>query len=143
MPELKGSKTHDNLKEAFAGESQANRRYLYFAQKADIEVTTLFLDCSGQELERRYNETRRRHPFSSDARTLTEAIEYERALLADVRALGDVKLSANWMAPAGRSLPPSAPAPAGNEVTSAGRSSTAQCQKPPRPGASGSNIVTA
>ena len=34
---LKGSKTHDNLKEAFAGESQANRRYLYFAQKADVE----------------------------------------------------------------------------------------------------------
>jgi len=37
MPELKGSKTETNLKEAFAGESQANRRYLYFAQKADVE----------------------------------------------------------------------------------------------------------
>jgi rubrerythrin len=37
MPELKNSKTHANLKEAFAGESQANRRYLYFAQKADVE----------------------------------------------------------------------------------------------------------
>src|SRR6202011_4880446 len=37
MPALNGSKTHDNLKEAFAGESQANRRYMYFAQKADIE----------------------------------------------------------------------------------------------------------
>jgi len=37
MAELKGSKTEENLKEAFAGESQANRRYLYFAQKADIE----------------------------------------------------------------------------------------------------------
>jgi rubrerythrin len=37
MPDLKGSKTQDNLKEAFAGESQANRRYLYFAQKADVE----------------------------------------------------------------------------------------------------------
>ena len=34
---LKGSKTEGNLKAAFAGESQANRRYLYFAQKADIE----------------------------------------------------------------------------------------------------------
>jgi rubrerythrin len=34
---LKGSKTHDNLKAAFAGESQANRRYLYFAAKADVE----------------------------------------------------------------------------------------------------------
>src|SRR6058998_422555 len=37
MPDLEGSKTHENLKEAFAGESQANRRYLYFAQKADVE----------------------------------------------------------------------------------------------------------
>src|SRR5690242_11310699 len=37
MKALKGSKTHDNLKAAFAGESQANRRYLYFAAKADIE----------------------------------------------------------------------------------------------------------
>ncbi len=37
MPEIQGSKTQENLKEAFAGESQANRRYLYFAQKADVE----------------------------------------------------------------------------------------------------------
>ncbi len=37
MPALNGSKTHGNLKDAFAGESQANRRYLYFARKADIE----------------------------------------------------------------------------------------------------------
>ena len=37
MPKLKGTKTEDNLKAAFAGESQANRRYLYFAQKADVE----------------------------------------------------------------------------------------------------------
>ena len=43
---LSGSKTEENLKAAFAGESQANRRYLYFAQKADIEgyndVATVF-----------------------------------------------------------------------------------------------------
>lgn len=46
MAELQGSKTEGNLKDAFAGESQANRRYLYFAQKADIEgyndVSVLF-----------------------------------------------------------------------------------------------------
>ena len=34
---LDGTQTHDNLKAAFAGESQANRRYLYFAKVADIE----------------------------------------------------------------------------------------------------------
>jgi rubrerythrin len=37
MPSLKGTETEQNLKDVFAGESQANRRYLYFAQKADIE----------------------------------------------------------------------------------------------------------
>ncbi|MEC8621577.1 MAG: rubrerythrin family protein [Pseudomonadota bacterium] len=37
MAGLKGTKTEENLKAAFAGESQANRRYLYFAQKADVE----------------------------------------------------------------------------------------------------------
>ena len=37
MPSLAGTNTETNLKDAFAGESQANRRYLYFAQKADVE----------------------------------------------------------------------------------------------------------
>ncbi len=37
---LKGSRTEDNLKLAFAAESQANRRYLYFAQQADVEGCT-------------------------------------------------------------------------------------------------------
>ena len=37
MANLKGSKTEKNLKDAFAGESQANRRYLYFAKIADVE----------------------------------------------------------------------------------------------------------
>jgi rubrerythrin len=37
MSSLKGTKTHGNLKDAFAGESQANRRYLYFAKVADVE----------------------------------------------------------------------------------------------------------
>ena len=37
MANLKGSKTEENLKAAFSGESQANRRYLYFANKADVE----------------------------------------------------------------------------------------------------------
>src|SRR5210317_2677095 len=34
---LKGTKTEENLKAAFAGESKADRRYLYFANMADIE----------------------------------------------------------------------------------------------------------
>jgi rubrerythrin len=53
MADLKGSKTHENLKAAFAGESQANRRYLYFARQADIEghpdVGGLFRDTAEAE----------------------------------------------------------------------------------------------
>ena len=37
MPSLKGTRTEQNLKDAFAGESQANRRYLYLARNADVE----------------------------------------------------------------------------------------------------------
>jgi rubrerythrin len=37
MPPLKGTKTELNLKAAFAGESQASRCYLHFAEKADVE----------------------------------------------------------------------------------------------------------
>jgi rubrerythrin len=53
MATLKGTKTHTNLKNAFAGESQANRRYLYFARQADIEgypdVGGLFRDTAEAE----------------------------------------------------------------------------------------------
>ena len=53
MADLKGSKTHQNLKDAFAGESQANRRYLYFAKVADVEgypdVAGLFRDTAEGE----------------------------------------------------------------------------------------------
>src|SRR5436853_6273064 len=53
MPKLEGTKTHQNLKDAFAGESQANRRYLYFAKVADVEgrpdVAGLFKDTADGE----------------------------------------------------------------------------------------------
>ncbi len=53
MAALNGTKTHQNLKDAFAGESQANRRYLYFAKMADVEgypdVAGLFRDTAEGE----------------------------------------------------------------------------------------------
>ena len=53
MATLKGTKTHEALKEAFAGESMANRRYLYFARKAELEglpeVKELFEDTAKGE----------------------------------------------------------------------------------------------
>ena len=51
--DLKGTSTHKNLKDAFAGESQANRRYLYFAKVADVEghpdLAGLFRDTAEGE----------------------------------------------------------------------------------------------
>jgi rubrerythrin len=53
MAELKDTKTRENLKQAFAAESMANRRYLYFARRADIEgypdIGGLFRDTSEAE----------------------------------------------------------------------------------------------
>jgi rubrerythrin len=58
MVALKGSKTHTNLKAAFAGESQANRRYLYFAKIADVEG---FPEVAGNFRETAEGETGHAH----------------------------------------------------------------------------------
>jgi len=60
MAALKGSKTEDNLKAAFAGESQANRRYLYFANKPMWKVNLTWLRCSAPRQKR--NRPRARSP---------------------------------------------------------------------------------
>lgn len=58
MASLKGTRTHQNLKDAFAGESQANRRYLYFAKVADIEG---YPDIAGNFRETAEGETGHAH----------------------------------------------------------------------------------
>lgn len=50
-------------------------------------VRFLYLDAKTDTLVKRFSETRRRHPFSGEERTLTEAIEFEREVFADVRSL--------------------------------------------------------
>ncbi|MBW8752565.1 MAG: RNase adapter RapZ [Sphingomonadales bacterium] len=57
-------------------------------KRDDLEVTTLFLDCSGRELERRYNETRRRHPLAADM-PVASGISAERELLEPLRRWAD------------------------------------------------------
>jgi UPF0042 nucleotide-binding protein len=59
--------------------------------RADLEVTTLFLDCSTAELERRYNETRRRHPLAQDVQAAT-GIRAERELLEPLRRWADMMI---------------------------------------------------
>ncbi|MGV2495802.1 RNase adapter RapZ [Pelagerythrobacter aerophilus] len=58
------------------------------AARRDLVVTTLFLDCNGGELERRYNETRRRHPMA-DGRPVRIGIQAERELLEPLRRWAD------------------------------------------------------
>ena len=57
--------------------------------RSDIELNTLFLDCASNELERRYNETRRRHALASDAPVST-GIRAERELLSPLRRWADL-----------------------------------------------------
>jgi len=58
-------------------------------QREDIELATLFLDCSSKELERRYNETRRRHPLAADM-PVSAGIRAERELLEPLRRWADM-----------------------------------------------------
>ncbi len=59
------------------------------SERPDLELTTLFLDCRGSELERRYNETRRRHPLAADI-PASAGISAERELLEPLRRWADL-----------------------------------------------------
>lgn len=58
-------------------------------QLNNIVLTTLFLDCAGHELERRFNETRRRHFLAQDM-PVASGIAAERELLSPLRRWADV-----------------------------------------------------
>ena len=58
------------------------------AGRTDLSATFMYIDCAGGELERRYNETRRRHPMAQD-RPLREGIAAERELLEPLRRWAD------------------------------------------------------
>ncbi len=58
-------------------------------RRADLEISLLFIDCASHELERRYNETRRRHPMAQE-RPLQDGIRAERDLLEPLRRRADM-----------------------------------------------------
>ncbi len=72
--------------------SQMIERVKKLSRRADLVLTTLFLDCSGQELERRYNETRRRHPLAQDM-PAASGIAAERELMEPLRRWADMVIS--------------------------------------------------
>lgn len=73
-----GARTRDFDPEAFIAQVARLR------ERTDLDIGTLFLDCSGHELARRYAETRRRHPLAED-RPVRDGIARERALLAPLK----------------------------------------------------------
>ena len=81
MAELKGSKTENNLQEAFAGESQANRKYLAFADKADAEghkqVARLFRAAAAAETVHAHAHLRALGGIKNTKENLQEAISGE------------------------------------------------------------------
>ena len=81
MPELKGSKTEKDLLEAFAGESQANRRYLAFSKQAEKEgyhqVARLFRAAAEAETVHAHNHLRALGAVKTTAENLKEAISGE------------------------------------------------------------------
>ena len=66
------------------------------SQRPDIALTFLFLDCAGGELERRFNETRRRHPMAA-GRPVMEGIAAERELLEPLRRWAEVVIETSGM----------------------------------------------
>ena len=73
--------SEDNLKEAFAGESQANRKYLAFAKKADKDnlkqVAKLFRAAADAETIHAHNHLRVLGGIKTTAENLQEAIDGE------------------------------------------------------------------
>lgn len=60
--------------------------------RQDIELATLYLDCSVGELERRYNETRRRHPMATEMPVAT-GISAERDMMEPLRRWADIVIN--------------------------------------------------
>jgi RNase adapter protein RapZ len=66
-------------------------------EREDLALSTLFIDCRSSELERRYNETRRRHPLAH-GRTALDGILAERDLLEPLRRWADMLIDTSQLA---------------------------------------------
>lgn len=94
------SKTDQNLMDAFAGESQANRKYLAFAKKAEqegfVQVARLFRAAAAAETIHAHNHLKELHGIKSTRENLMAAIsgesyEFQKmypAMISDAKAEG-------------------------------------------------------
>ena len=97
-----GSTAHDGIRAPLAIGFDARTRGFdpdgtialvkQLTRRGDLMISTLFLDCSDQELERRYNENRRRHPLA-DGKPVATGIAAERDLLAPLRRWADAVIT--------------------------------------------------
>lgn len=71
-----------------SGESFRELPGLVAKLRKQVDLRLIFLESKIETLVRRFSETRRRHPLSSEARSLREAIVHERELLGDIAELG-------------------------------------------------------
>ena len=139
MKALKGTKTHDNLKAAFAGESQANRRYLYFAAKADVEgqndVAALFRSTAEGETGHAHGHLEYLEAVGDPATNLPigKSRENLKAAVAGVMTSATVSSSRRWARLAATSIGRS-PRTSLAVITPStfSRSSTASSRRTPR-----------
>jgi UPF0042 nucleotide-binding protein len=68
-----------------------------FKSHSNIQAELLFIGCAQETLIKRYSSTRRRHPMSTKNRGLSEAIEYEEALLEPIAEIADLKIDTSHM----------------------------------------------
>ncbi len=84
------SRTRDFTIAAFLFQFDALR------ERTDIDVRLLFLECDDEVLQRRFTETRRRHPLAAD-RPIPDGIRRERTLLAPLADRADVTLDSTQL----------------------------------------------
>ncbi len=70
------------------------------AAGGEVEVKILFIDCDDEELRRRYEETRHRHPLAAD-RPIVDGITRERRLVSLLRDRADLVIDTTGLAPGG------------------------------------------
>ena len=73
-------------------------RYDQLLSAGNVDVKTVFLDCDDEELRRRYEETRHRHPLAID-RPVADGIAHERKLVSPLRDLADLTIDTTGLAP--------------------------------------------
>jgi UPF0042 nucleotide-binding protein len=72
--------------------------YDKLAQGGEVDARILFIDCEDEELRRRYEETRHRHPLAAD-RPIADGIEHERRLVSPLRERADLVVDTTGLAP--------------------------------------------